>query len=905
MFPYSRKWVLTLTTALCSVGSISAAYANSSDHSPVPASGSGSGNSLTLDTNGAQFPSPVVKSEALLEAEKSDTSEPLTSVKQAKPQTGITKPIIEKAVRSFNISLPALIDGIYLGDVDVRVQGEDIFVPAEKMIDLLRAELVDAALATLNSAALDGELQIGTFKVQGFDLVYNSALQQIEVNSDLDNRQRREIRLGAAPLEDTGPTVKPGKVALFVNPTASIGYNWNPQFGQDKGFQSVRGSIDMGGRLFGEKGVGFFTRQTYDTNPDQGLPVIRREESVAYYDMLDGLMRVSAGDLRARGQGFQSIPRMAGISLERFFQLEPSRLFRPIGETQFELERPSTIEVRINGITRREITLPPGRYDLADLPLTQGSNYLELVIRDDLGREQIVSEQNFYDFGLLEEGVFDFSLAAGVKAQQGRNAPSYTDEPIITAFIRRGMTKNLTMEADIQGDRNGVNTGLGALYASPIGTLRLEGAFSEYEAEGSGYAGEIAYRLSGLSNSDGWRYSLSASARQISGNFTAVQSADADLINTIDIDAGVTAGSGGLTNREGKLTTFNGAGRLSKGRWSAIGSANYTMTESGLDRQTYVGGITYQLFDNISVSALARHINDGLEKENSGIFQLTWRPGRGKDFRISYDSAFQQLDARYSKSALARVGAFNYSINSQNNLEFDTNSLSGNVFYTGNRFDGNLDHSLIQTDEGGLVQNTRLTLGTSLVMVDGAFGMGRPVENSFVVFDRHESLKDKTIILNPTESGHHGKSDFFGAPILSEGGAFGRRTTYYDVEDLPIGYDLGAGQFTTSPPAFSGYRVKIGSGASFTMVGRVLKSKTGEIMPYIGGKLEKLDGDEVGETYSAFTNRNGRLAATGLLPGRYSLKLFTKKGHSQEVVIPDSSNPLIDIGDIRVETDDD
>ena len=901
MSSFNSKWALILSTAIYSASGVELAFANSPNQAPVLALRSVSENSLTLDTYGAHKSSPAVKSE-VPGGNQTGTYNPLAQNANDAPQDLAAAGETKKAVPSFSIALPALIDGIYLGDVDVRVAGEDIFVPAEKLIGLLREEVVEGALAALNSSAIDGELHIGTFKIEGFDILYNSALQQVEINSDLDNRQRREIRLGAADLEDTGPTVEPGKFALFINPTASIGYNWSPQFNQSKGFQSVRGSIDIGGRLFGEKGVGFFSRQSYDTQPGDN-PYIRREETAAFYDMQERLMRVSVGDLRTRGQGFQTVPRMAGVSLERFFQLEPSQLFRPVGETQFELERPSTIEVRINGVTRREITLAPGRYDLADLPLTQGSNLLELVIRDDLGREQTISDQNFYDFGLLEKGVFDFSLAGGVKTQQGRRGPSYTDDPIITAFLRRGMSKTLTMEANVQGDKNGVNGGLGALFASPIGTWRLEGAVSDFKNTGSGYAGEVSYRLSGLSQSDDWRYSVSASARQISSNFTAVQSADADFIGPIDINTGVIGGAGGLTNRNGKLTTLNGSARLSKDRWSLIASANYTMADAGLDRQTYIGGLTYQLFDNVNVSLLGRHTDDGLIKEQSAIFQTNWRPGRGQDFRVSYDTAFQQLDARYSKSALARVGAFNYSINSQNNLELDTNTLSGNVFYTGNRFDGSLDHSIIQTPEGEFFQNTRATIGTSIAMVDGAFGIGRPVENSFVIFDPHESLKDKDIILNPTEAGHQGRSDILGSPMLAEGGAFGRRTTYYDVEDLPIGYDLGAGQFTTSPPAFSGYRVKIGSGASYTMVGKVLKAKSGDIMPYIGGRLERLDGDEAGETYSAFTNRNGRLAATGLLPGRYLLKLFTQPGHSQEIVIPDTPNPLVDIGDIRVEID--
>src|SRR3546814_13333283 len=107
---------------------------------------------------------------------------------------------------------------------------------------------------------------------------------------------------------------------------------------------------------------------------------------------------------------------MAGLSVERFYGLEPTRVFRPIGQTTFDLERPSTVQVRVNGLVFQELYLNSGRYDLRDLPLNQGSNAIELVIRDDTGREQIISQNKFFDFDLLATGKTDFSAAAGVRS---------------------------------------------------------------------------------------------------------------------------------------------------------------------------------------------------------------------------------------------------------------------------------------------------------------------------------------------------------------------------------------------------------------------------------------------------------------------------------------------------------
>ena len=805
------------------------------------------------------------------------------------------------SVPTFEIGLPLLMDTRYLGDVTVQVAGESVKVSTESFLRLLKPDLTSAALDTLRQTDLNGYIEIGTFLIEGVDIAYNPEDQQIEVTTPIEFRERRTLRVGVVEPTANIDIETPGNVSLFVNTLVSSGYDWDSRLGPDK-LQDAQGAIDVGGRLFGENGIAFLSRQNFST--DEGF-TLRRDETVFIYDMPGRLLRASAGDLRYRGQGFQSAPLLAGLSVERFFDLEPNRLFRPVGDAEFELDRPSTVEVRVNGVTQQEIILPVGRFSLEDLPLSQGSNLLELVVRDDLGRERIITDRNFFDFALLEKGISDFSLTAGVKSQYSRNGNiSYTDDLAASGFIRRGLTNDLTVGLDVQGDSRGGNVGGSALFASAVGVIGAELAVSDYEDSGSGLASELSYRILGGARSD-TSWSLSGSAQYTSAHFNTLDPAGNTIIRVNATD-GVSVDSDVIAEDVRPVSwRFLASGRLTRDRINASLTASHSIGRGlQLDKTSVIGGVNYRITPRLSAGLFGRYVDSGIDSETAVLAQLNWRIGRNRDIRTNYDTGRNEITSRYTRTSQRGIGALSYAVNGQANLDTDQYTVAGSANYVGNRFEATLDHSLVQTptliDGSERSQFTRASIGTSLVFVDGQFGIGRPVDNNFAVLDKHKTLSGKTVLINPTESGASGKSDFLGPAVVTEGQSFAVRSTYFDVEDLPIGYDLGDGQFSTKPPLYAGYKVEIGSAGSFTVLGNIVSAETSKPIAYVGGKVESLDRPEA-EDIQAFSNRNGRLAATGLAPGEYRLTIFTNPKYTKTFVIANSSEALIDLGTIAVE----
>jgi len=792
-------------------------------------------------------------------------------------------------VNTTEIALPALQDNRYLGDLAVRIAGDTVSIDANRLMILLRPELTSAALASIEAASVDGRLTIGEFEIEGITVTYNRQLQQIEVASASTTRELRVLQLGFGDDPLQVELEKPSNFSMFVTPTITTEYVWEGAAGLDDGFAPVRGTVDIGGRIGGEKGIAFISRHSFQTGTDG---VFSRDETQLIYDILPRVLRLTAGDLRPRGASFQSIPAIGGVSVERFFELEPNRLFRPVGQSTFQLERPSTVEVRINGVIQREIFLQPGRYDLRDLPLVQGSNLVDLVIRDDTGRERIISDRNFFDFDLLEPGITDFSAAVGVKSNFGTRAPNYSNDPVFSGFARRGLSSSVTVGADIQADGDGANGGVSVLWASPIGAWRLEAAASQRDTYGSGFATTLGYRATG-DFGEGWQWTFDASGQYFSNDFATIS----------DEPRSPNGFVGPVLSNQPVAAIFNASFQATGPLWSINGAASYSRGRAGRpDTSTAIAGANYALTSSWTAGIFGRYIDDGFEKDTGVIFQLTWRPSRNTDVRARYDTARREAEVRYRKTATRAVGSLTYGVNAIRNDDQDTFDLSGDAFYTGNRFEATARHDVTADASFGSerTQRSQIVFGTSFVFAGGKLGVSRPVRDTFAIFSPHKSIKDKEIRVDPTETGFSAKTDFLGPAINVDMVPFSRRAIYVDVLDLPPGYDLGSGQFAVRPPLFSGYNLTVGSGASYTIIGDITGSD-GEPLVYLGGRLESLDTPDA-KPIPAFTNRKGRLAATGIKPGRYKLILFTDPQYTQEIEISEDGPSLLNIGQIEVPT---
>jgi outer membrane usher protein len=802
-------------------------------------------------------------------------SQPAIAAQVAVPPPVPARPAIE-------INLPLTLDGRYLGDISVRLQGDRVSFDGLRFVELVRPELTQPALAEIVSRVIDARLTPATATTDRITVQYNPALQQIEVTTPLSARTRRVIQMQGGADVSRAPVIPSSNFAAFLDLGLAYEYIWESPSSDQKGSQPLSGIFDIGGRIGSDKGIAFISRQSFDTGAS---PAVTRSQTQLIYDDPDSLIRVTAGDLQYRGAAFQTTPRIAGIGIERYFGLEPNYVYRPIAQNQFELDRSATVEVQINGATVRQLRLDPGRYDLRDLPLTQGSNNVQIVIRDETGRVQTISSSRFFDLDLLGEGVSDFSLAGGVRSEFRNGGIGYSDDWALSGFYRRGLSSALTAGGDAQFDARGGTLGVGVIWASPIGIWRLQAAGSKRDEIGSGAAIDIGYRAAGALRGGELQWSIDLGAQHFSRDFSTLS----DIFVPIP----------GVPTQP-FANTFTANFQLSTPRWSITGNGQLNEGRGTQpDTASAIAGINYSLNQRLTVGAFGTYSRIGDRSDKGILLQLTFRLSRSGFARASYDTARSEASLDYRHSESTNVGSTSYEVGLRRNGDSDFASINGYLFHTGNRFEATLQHDVFATADlasDARIQSTRVSLGSSLVFADGHFGVGRPIQESFAIVSPHPTLAGKEIRVDPAEEGYRARTDFLGSAVVPDLTTYGRTFLYYDVDDLPIGYDLGSGDFSLKPPLYSGYHLVVGSDATYTILANVVRG--GEPLALIGGSLHSLDrpGEE---PVPAFTNRNGRLAASGLRPGRYRLELLTDPPFETEVVIPEGSS-LVNLGDIRI-----
>jgi outer membrane usher protein len=785
--------------------------------------------------------------------------------------------------RSVEINLPLTIDGRYLGDIPVTLDGVKVSFDAKRFFELLQPEVQQTVLSQVAAKVQSGRLTPEAASSEALTVRYNTAQQEIEVAVQVSARALRVIQVQGGPDKNLAPAITPALISAFLNVGTDLEYIWESPDKGERGVQPVEGHMDVGGRIGGDHGVAFISRQLFDAGSSH---VLQRNETRLTYDDVDRLVRVTAGDLQYRGTSFQGIPRIAGVGVERYFGLEPNFVYRPIAQNQFELDTSATIEVQINGVTIRQLRLDPGRYDLRNLPLSQGSNNVDIVIRDASGRTETLSSRRFFDIDLLGQGITDFSFASGVRSDFRNGGIAYSRDLTGTGFILHGFSPVLTAGADAQLDEGGGTVGASGIWASPIGIWRLQAAASQRKGMGSGIAGDIGYRASGRFGLGGPSWSVDLDGTYYSPNFST-------LANNLALSADTTV--------QPFSNSLSLDFQVTSNRWAITGSGQYNHGRGEqVDTSSAIAGVNYALSGRVTLGAFGTYSRIGDRSDIGALLQITFRASRKNLARATYDTARRESYLSYRHSESNYVGDTSYEIGVRRNAENDVGTINGSLYHVGNRFEATLQHDVFSTADlasDERIQTTRASIGTSIVFADGQFAIARPVQESFAIISPHETLKNKTIRIDPSERGYRSRTDFLGPAAVSDLNAYGKTYLYYDVDKLPIGYDLGSGDFTLKPQLYSGYHLIVGSDAVYTVLAKV--TRHGEPLSLVAGKFYSLDHPS-DPPVPAFTNRNGRLAATGLKPGRYKLELETDPVFETQVAVQKSDSNLINLGDIRI-----
>ncbi len=789
---------------------------------------------------------------------------------------------------TMQFDLPLMVNGAFSSDISATIietqndgiKNTEVTVPLERIKTLLsRFAIKEQTEKWFNpiDKTFSDYVSLNELRQQGLEIEFDLNSLEIQAKVPLLGISPISLSRGQAPfIEDhyAQSTFASG-LNVFVRNTYSHIENGATEEGFGDTSVNFLGFTTIGGF----EGWSLFYEADFLEND---VKEFARRDIVLVRDSFKHGLRYSLGDIRPTVSDLQTAPDLLGFSVERNYrEINPFRNLNPSGRSSFSLDTPATVAFEVNGNIVSERDLQPGNYSISDFPLTFGANNVKVYVDDGTSRREVANFSTFVDLDLLDEGLTNFGISAGVRreANTGRSR-RYEEEPILLAYYQRGFSQKFT--AGVQGELSEDHALLGAraVYSSKLGVLGLETNLSQRDDFNTGYNALLRYEAR-RSTDSGWLIDSDFQLRYQSEDFFDITS-----------------------NSPGnEQWAYNSALAISRGNLSFSFGAN--VGENADQRTTSYSASVFKSFPRFTTSlGYGYSKTDGDEADTNLNFSVSIPLGgrlKGSRLRGGYRSQNDEYDTTWSNPASDSAGRASLERISLRRDD-DSKRVDADLSYIGSRFEFDAQHSTSSplVDNAQEVSQTTLNASAAIGFAGGKIAIGKTFTDGFVVVNSHKTLRGKKVhVKRFGGQSTVTTSKYLSTTLIPLKDSYNEQQFQFEVDDLPLGYDIGSGEVRLYPGNFSGYKYTLGSDAANTVLGKALwpdKSplhlKSGKLYPENGG-----------EEVVVFTNRTGRFVAEKVRFGKYTM-VFTdgKNTYTSPLELKESKEPgLIKVGNIILE----
>jgi outer membrane usher protein len=573
----------------------------------------------------------------------------------------------------------------------------------------------------------------------------------------------------------------------------------------------------------------------------------------------ENLNRMVLGDRLVQSDVLGGNLTLGGFGYYREFGLDPYFIRNPGLQFSGAVATPSTVDVYVNGQLIRRVSLPPGQFDLRNLPVPTGSSDTRLVLRDAFGREQEISSQQYYTSGLLKQGLHEFSYNLGARRDHlGVSSWDYS-QPVLLARHRYGFTDSLSAGFRLEGSTRLGSGGPSLTMLLPIGEMELAGAASVDDGRAGG-AAFLGYNYIGRS------FNLGGSARFLSPRYATTSLAADDDRARLEF-----ALSGGFSIAQRIGVTF----QYLLSNWHHDERAHRFRVTTSTPLTRYIQ-IFFDAFYNYQTARNRIDVNTGLTFLFNDITgNLSYGNRSGTSTGIASIQRSLPVGPGYGYRFQANTSGEQYALDGL--LQYQGAHGRYEAGYT--RLDGQ-DTSLLSTSGG-------------LAYVGGSFFATRAVQESFAVI-RVPGLSGIRGYLNNLEAGAtDSRGNLFVPSLLSY---YGNKLSIAP-KDIPLNHNVEVVDRIVAPPYRGGALVEFSAPRIQRVVGKTIVAKDGnEIVPAYG----QLTLSANGKSFDSPLGKVGEFYFENLQGGRYQ-GLIEHKDMSCEFTleIPQSPDELIRLGSVR------
>lgn len=521
----------------------------------------------------------------------------------------------------------------------------------------------------------------------------------------------------------------------------------------------------------------FLTDSVY-TNSDDGQQLTRLMTSIIHDDR-DILRRSVIGDYFVGSGDLNSRLNMGGVSISKVYDIDPYLLEYPAYNLSGMTRLPADIELYMNGNRILSEKVPPGPFDIKDINYNIGTQNIELVIRDAMGRVTQSTHPYYFTERLLRDGFQEYSYNLGALRENFGNASNDYSKLAWFAAHRFGFTNAITLGFKSEGGDDLFNLGTGVLFKlGAWGVGRVDIAGSQEQGD-SAVASSLGYDYQSRSWSGGIRYNHYSENYAILSNRSWGEDISSNL-------------STNLSYADRKLGSI---------------SMNYQRTERRDETDLESYGLSYSknLSNRAYVSVNYTHLK-AQSREDEVYLTLNYYLGSRKDITLAtshrHNDKSDSSEIELRKNAPVGPGYGWRAAMIRD--ETDGNTITGinpMLQYNGDHGIYRAEYSHQQNKETSKEFKTlSLKASGGLVFLGNKFGLVRPVYDSFGLVKVGE-IEDIKVYVNNQDIG---RTDEKGTLIIPELSSYYENQVRIEDKDIPIDYLMAQVRQDVSPPLRSG-----------------------------------------------------------------------------------------------------
>jgi len=547
---------------------------------------------------------------------------------------------------------------------------------------------------------------------------------------------------------------------------------------------------------------------------------------------------------------------LGGVAVSRNFSLDPYFVRLPRFGLSGAVSTPSTVDVYVNGALVRREQLPPGLFDLKNIPVVTGSGTTRLVVRDAFGQERETSSPYYFSSGLLAAGISEYSYALGVQRLDLARSSGEYGSPTLLARHRVGLTDSVTAGARLEATPDLYSGGAGVTTGLPFGEVELGAAWSRGR-DSSGASGYLSWAYNGRPVAFG------ASVKLTSARYATVSMPAASDRPRTEVQAHLSVQATRDLRLSGQVASEHFRDSLRRDRASL--SAAYQVGPANL----FLGG--------------ARSRRDDGTFADEVFGGIAWSFGGGARASVSVADGRGTAEVQQSLPSGPGIGYLAQVLTGRGD-----SSLRGRLQYQSSfgRYE------LFHDRTGGASSSTTFNATGGVVAIGGGLHATRPVRDGFALIQVGGVGGVRGFLSNRPVGRTGSDGDLLVPDLISY---YANRLSISD-QDVPDDYAIAATQKLVAPPYRGGAVVRFPVRRIRSLTGSVqVDAPSGMIVPSYGSLVI----DRKGGRSTSPLGKNGEFYLDEFAPGKYAATVVYREGTCGFLLeIPASPETFVNLGRI-------